>query len=69
MYITNRIEHYRKIRDMSMEELGLAIGLPKHVASERIYEYEVVTGTQEQTEITPTTDEMLTEDDLLAMPS
>ena len=43
MYITNRIEHYRKIRDMSMEELGLAIGLPKHVASERIYEYEVGT--------------------------
>ena len=43
MYIANRIEHYRKSRDMTMEELGLAIGLPKHVASERIYEYEVGT--------------------------
>ena len=40
MYITNRIEHYRKMRDMTEEELGLSIGLPKHTASGRIYEYE-----------------------------
>lgn len=40
MNITNRIEHYRKLRGMTEEELGLAVGLPKSAAFHRIFQIE-----------------------------